>query len=252
MKIVVISDIHGNCVALNAVLRDLTRDQFDQLVCLGDAIQGGPQPAEVVAVLRELACPVVMGNADDWLLTGHASDAEKITPERARKLDAGREWSLAHLSDVDRAFIQTFRPTVEIALPNGRTLLCFHGSPHSFDDVILPTTPEDGFNKYLAEFLPNLMCGGHTHMQQIRRIGTSDAFFFNPGSVGVPFSHQQPENDFRIYPWADYAVLTADAQSNRIALEFRRVSYDVQHLLDVYRASGQPFADEAIAQRTPR
>ena len=69
MRLAVISDIHGNCFALDAVLADLRADlePVDATVCLGDAIQGGPQPAETVARLRELGCPVVMGNADAWL-----------------------------------------------------------------------------------------------------------------------------------------------------------------------------------------
>ncbi len=69
MRIAIISDIHGNCVALDAVLADLQREPAARMVCLGDAIQGGPQPIQVIARLRELACPVVMGNADDWLVT---------------------------------------------------------------------------------------------------------------------------------------------------------------------------------------
>ena len=246
MRIVIISDMHANCVALDAVLDDLKRDSIDQMVCLGDAIQSGPQPAEVVVRLRTLACPVVMGNADDWLLTGHDSGAETIVPEQARKMDAVRMWSLAQLSDEDKTFIHGFKPTVEIALPDTRMLLCFHGSPRSFDDVILPTTPEEDLAKYFSGFLPRLMCGGHTHMQQIRRIGQTNAFFFNPGSVGIACSHQQPKDHFRADPWAEYAVLTVDTQ--RTALELRRVSFDVQHLIDIYRASGRPYADDAILQ----
>ena len=70
MKIAIISDIHGNAFALDTVLGDLKREPVDQIVCLGDAIQGGAQPAQTVARLRELGCPVVMGNADAWLLSG--------------------------------------------------------------------------------------------------------------------------------------------------------------------------------------
>ncbi len=58
------SDVHGNCVAFDAVLTDLRQRRTDQVVCLGDMVQGGPQPTEVLARLRELACPVVIGNAD--------------------------------------------------------------------------------------------------------------------------------------------------------------------------------------------
>jgi predicted phosphodiesterase len=65
MKIAILSDMHGNALALEAVLEDMHLAYVDQIVCLGDAIQGGPQPAQVIAHLRTLGCPVVMGNADD-------------------------------------------------------------------------------------------------------------------------------------------------------------------------------------------
>ena len=97
MKIAVISDIHGNAFALDKVMTDLQGEAVDQIVCLGDAIQGGPQPAETVARLRQIGCPVVMGNADAWLLTG-VETGEPITGERKLKLDAICEWSLAKLS----------------------------------------------------------------------------------------------------------------------------------------------------------
>src|SRR5438270_12277922 len=98
MRIAVISDMHGNCVALDAVLADLASRQVDRVVCLGDAVQGGPQPAEAIARLRELACPAVMGNADDWLLTAQhtgteaVSDRQLVMRERtpARLAAAGR------------------------------------------------------------------------------------------------------------------------------------------------------------------
>lgn len=245
MRIAVISDIHGNCVALDAVLDDLRREASDQVVCLGDAIQGGPQPAEVVARLRELGCPVVMGNADDWLLTGVESGREQVSEARRKTLDDVRAWSLAQLSEADRAFIAGFQPTVEIPL-GGRSLLCFHGSPASYDDIILPTTPEEEFMAYVGDHAPCLMTGGHTHMPQIRRIGASDRFFFNPGSAGLAYSRQQPEDGFRIDPWAEYAVLTA--KGSRVGLEFRRVPFDVDALVQLYRASGRPHAEGALAQ----
>ena len=74
MRVAVLSDMHGNCLALDAVLDDLAGEGIDQFVCLGDAIQGGPQPAETVARLRELSLPVVIGNADDYLLNGATAE----------------------------------------------------------------------------------------------------------------------------------------------------------------------------------
>jgi predicted phosphodiesterase len=244
MRIAVISDIHGNCLALDAVLADLKGQVTDRLVCLGDAIQGGPQPAQVVARLRELACPVVMGNADAWLLTGKDTGKEPIHPERLPVLNAVREWSLTQLSADDRAFIVGFQPTVTLELDGKRSLLCFHGSPASFDDVILPDTPEEEFQHYLGPWSSSILTGGHTHMQQIRRIG--DGFYFNPGSVGLTYSHHQPEGQSYTDPWAEYAILTSDETA--LGLEFRRVPIDIEELVQLYRASGRPYAGQAAAQ----
>jgi putative phosphoesterase len=242
MRIAILSDVHGNCIGLEAALADLQQHPADQIVCLGDMIQGGPQPAEVVARLRSLACPIVMGNADAWLLTGHATDAEPTSAQQ----QAVREWQLTRLAPDDRAFIEQFQPTVEIDL-GGRALLCFHGTPRSFDEIILPSTPEDEFQRMLGEFTPALMCGGHTHMQQIRRL--ADTLFFNPGSVGFAYSHQQPDDHFKADPWAEYAVLTYD--DGRIGLEMRRVPYAAEAIIQVYLASGRPYAEDAAGQYRP-
>jgi predicted phosphodiesterase len=191
-----------------------------------------------------------MGNADAWLLSGEESGAENISEERLQRMNDIRAWALAQLSSDDQSFIASFQPTVEIPLKSGRNLLCFHGSPKSFDDVILPSTSETDFQALLAAYMPSVLTGGHTHMQQIRRLGTTDSFFFNPGSVGFAYSHQQTEDDFRADPWAEYAVLTAEPL--KLSLDFRRVPFDVQALVAIYRASGRPHADEAIAQYSPR
>jgi predicted phosphodiesterase len=247
MRIAVISDMHGNDVAFEAVEADLNRLKVDQIVCLGDAVQGGPQPAQVVQRLRRLGCPVVMGNADAWLLSGKETADEGISPERLRQMHEVRDWSLSHLSEEDREFIANFQPTVKIPLGEGPDLLCFHGSPDSFDDVILPTASQEEFQKFLGPYADNILTGGHTHAQQIRRVGEN--FFFNPGSVGLVYIHE-PDRQFRFDPWAEYAILTAD--HGQISLEFRRVPYDVEHLIQVYRDSGRPFTEEAIVQYQPR
>jgi len=91
------------------------------------------------------------------------------------------------------------------------------------------------------------MCGGHTHLQQVRRLG--DTLFFNPGSVGFAYSHQQPKDQFKADPWAEYAVLTYE--NGRLGLEFRRVPYSAEAIVQAYLASGRPYADEAAGQYRP-
>jgi putative phosphoesterase len=239
MRVAIISDIHANYIALEAVLADLRRDQFDQIVCLGDAIQGGPQPVKTAARLRELGCPIVMGNADYFLLTGKSKKA------LSEMYTAVRNWTVSQLSKSDLDFISSFQPTVKISLGE-RQLLCFHGSPTSFDDIIFPETPEDQVQSWLAPYKDFILTGGHTHLQQIRRLG--DSFFFNPGSIGLAYGPRHVVEKSRLDAWAEYAILSADRV--RVSLDFRRVPFDLNALLEVYRTSGRPHADEMIAQYT--
>lgn len=244
MRIAVISDMHGNDLAFEAVEADILAQDVGQIVCLGDAIQGGPQPAQVVQRLRRLNCPVVLGNADAWLISGQETADEGIPPERLKKMGEIRLWSLSKLTEEDMDFIASFQPTVTIQLADGLNLLCFHGSPASFDDIILPAAPEEEFQKFLGPYTGQVLTGGHTHAQQIRRLGNQ--FFFNPGSVGFAYSHYQPDGQFFADPWAEYAILTS--ANGQISVEFRRIPFDAEELIRIYRDSGRPFSEEAIAQ----
>lgn len=239
MRIAVIADMHGNGVALDAVLADLSAHPVDQAVCLGDAVQGGPQPAHVVARLRELGCPVVLGNADAFLLTGVDGNEAVSAQQRA-----ARDWSLAQLSEADRAFIAAFQPTVEFSLPGNRRFLCFHGSPASFHDRIFPDTPEEEVRGYLDASLPAILTGGHTHLQQLRRL--DDSLFFNPGSVGYVYNTRAPGGGLRADPWAEYAILSADER--RFSIEFCRVPFDVAAWKRITLASGIPDAETMVTR----
>jgi predicted phosphodiesterase len=168
MRLAIISDIHGECFAFDQVLQDIRRQGIEQMVCLGDALQGGSQPAQTLARLRELNCPVVLGNADAWLVTGQETAAGEKTSEQQR---AVRAWSLAQLTEGDLAFVQQFRPTIEIPLEAEQTLLCFHGSPRSFDEIILPDTTDDVVRQFLSGYDATLFTGGHTHTRAVAAPG---------------------------------------------------------------------------------
>lgn len=241
MRIALISDIHGNCVALEAVLADIRRKAVDRIVCLGDVAQSGPQPGETLARLRALACPVVLGNADAWLLSG---DPSLTTDTWSEAQQAIRAWSYARLSDEDRTFMGGFRPAIEVPLSEAMTLLCFHGSPTSFNDLILPTTPEEEFQRLLGRFRSHLCAGGHTHWQHLRRLGSS--FFVNPGSVGWAYDRYAPAGAPQIDPWAEYAVVSVD--SGQWSVECCRVPFGVHEYARVIRASGRPYGEELIAR----
>ena len=246
MRILVLSDVHGNCLALETVLADAKKKGFDQIVCNGDMIQGGPQPHETVQLLREMNCPIVMGNSDAWLLTGEETDADSISEERRKKLDTVREWSLSKLNKDDCAFIESFQPTVSIDLGNGKSLLAFHGSPTSFDQVLLPSTSEEEYQEVFKPYSDHILTGGHVHLQYTRRLQDSQNFYFNPGSVGVAYNHEQTGEKNLLDPWAEYALLTID--KSNVQLEFIRVDLDMDKMADMYRSSSRPFAGEAMAQ----
>ncbi|HEY6542347.1 MAG TPA: metallophosphoesterase family protein [Ktedonobacteraceae bacterium] len=240
MQIAVISDIHGNCFALDKALEDIRRQGIEQIVCLGDAIQGGAQPGETVERLREIGCPVVMGNADAWLLAEvENSPQEQVTEQQL----AVKAWSLARLSSQDRAFIQQFQPTIELALEAGQKLLCFHGSPRSFNDIILPNTSDEALGQLLGGFDAAFFTGGHTHTQQLRHL--EKVSYFNPGSIGLAYIWQILGEKFEVAPWGEYAIVTSEAENTGIT--FRRVPFELDELVRIIRASGRPFAEEAIS-----
>ena len=244
MQIAVISDIHGNCFALNKALEDIRRQGIDHIVCLGDAIQGGAQPGETVQRLREIGCPVVMGNADAWLLEEENSPQEQATEQQL----AVRAWSLAQLSIDDKVFIQQFQPAIEIALEAGQKLLCFHGSPHSFNDIILPNTSDDALHQFLDGFGATLLTGGHTHTQQVRHL--ENASYFNPGSIGLAYIWQILGETFKVAPRAEYAIVTCEGENTGIT--FRQVPFELDELVRIIRASGRPFGEEAISMYRQR
>ena len=231
MRIGLIADIHGYCIALDTVLAALERERVDELICLGDVAALGPHPAEVIARLRALNCPVVMGNTDAWLLDPPPDSAD----ERERPMFALTRWCAAQLTDGDRTYVRAFAPIIERTLGDEGRLLCFHGSPRSFDDVVIATTPDDDLHRMFAGYDATIMAGGHTHLAMLRPYG--EARIVNPGSVGLPGTGAvTPYN--RDVHWAEFAVL--ESGKGRLAMHLHRLDLDVATMLDMARASGMP------------
>lgn len=237
-RIGIIADIHGNLVALDAVLADLARAGIERVVCLGDVAWGGPQPHQVVERLRALAYPTVRGNADAELFDVPETPADADEGTRVT-LDIDR-WCAAQLSpDDDMDYLRALPPTLELPLGDGRALLLVHGSPRSFDDIIVATTPEDDLARMLAGHEAVVMAGGHTHEQMLRR--HRGTILVNPGSVGLPFERGPGADDARNPPWAEYAVV--DAEGGALRVELRRVPVDIAAVVRAIRESGMPHAE---------
>lgn len=233
MRLGLIADIHGNLPALDAVLAELGREGVDRIVCLGD-ISLGPQPVETLERVRSLGCPVIMGNWDAWFLEG----MPQLDGRLGEVLGDLRSWSVEQLSSEQRQYLTEFHPTVEVPLPDGATLLAFHGSPRSFEDSIFATTPDQEVEEMLAGRTALVLTGGHTHFQLFRRLGES--VLLNPGSIGLPF--RRPNRGImEIAPWAEYGLVQHD--EGRLVIELRRAAFDLDGFLRAMRESGMPHAE---------
>ena len=236
MRLALISDQHGNDVAFRAVLADVERLGVDEIVCLGDVVQGGTEPAETLDRLAALGCETVLGNADAFLLEVPSDSPEPVTE---RQLEV-RDWTLSQLSSSHLEQMRSFAPVVRREL-DGVPLLLFHGSPHSYDDVLLPELAGEALEPFLGHGAV-LLAGGHTHLQWTRRIG--DALYINPGSVGISYDrHADPPVLRTLAEWA--LVTVADGA---VGVEFRQVPYAVEDAQAAALQSGRPHADEWAAQ----
>jgi predicted phosphodiesterase len=235
LSVALIADIHGNLAACEAVLADIERERPEAVVCLGDVAATGPQPREVIALLRELNCPMVMGNADAELLLPIALAAESNT-DAVRIADISR-WGAAQLDDDDRTFLSLFQPTVTVNLAAGFDLLCYHGSPRSYDEIIVATTPDDELAAMMGDCPAGVFAGGHTHVRMLR--GLPGREILNPGSVGLAYAFE-PEGQVRVPSWAEYALLETD--HGAISAAFRRVPYDRDATVRAMFERGMPHA----------
>jgi predicted phosphodiesterase len=237
LRVALFSDVHGNGVAFRALLDDLGRQDYDAVVCLGDHAQGGPEPVECLTLLRDLGAPAVMGNSDHFLLTLDPGE-EEVTDAQIRTV----EWAQSQLSDDLRAFHESFPPTVELDLGDGRTLLASHATPRSREEIVGPWIEEEQFREPFQGLEAAIFAGGHTHQQWARRLG--GAYSVNPGSVGLPVDHLQ-SGPTKAERQAEYAILTVDGPA--IGIEFRRVPFDVHELFRSVETSGMPDPDAASA-----
>ena len=236
MRLALVSDQHGNDVAFRAALEDVDRLDVDEIVCLGDVVQGGTEPAQTLDRLAALGCGTVLGNADAFLLEVPADSPEPVTE---RQLEV-REWTLSQLSASQVEQIHSFKPVVRKEL-DGVPLVLFHGSPHSYDDVLLPEYGAEALEPFLGQEAV-LLAGGHTHLQWTR--GIDDAIYVNPGSVGI--SYDRHADPLILRPLAEWALVTVAGPT--VSVEFRQVPYATEDVQATAKRSGRPYAGEWAAQ----
>jgi predicted phosphodiesterase len=236
MRIALVSDIHGNLLALERVLADAQRAGADKVACLGDVATLGPHPREVLRVLRDLGCPCILGNHDAFLLDPALVARYTKAPVIVDAID----WCRAQLADDDLAFVRTFVPELEVPLGGGRRLHLFHGSPDSNTQDVLATTSDEELDRLLGDRRADVMAGGHTHIQMLRQ--HRGMWLVNPGSVGMPFRRYVAGARPEIMAHAEYAIV--DDGRGSIGVELRRVALDRDALREQTKA--WPAAPELL------
>ncbi|MCA1561008.1 MAG: YfcE family phosphodiesterase [Acidobacteria bacterium] len=174
MKILIISDVHGNAEPLNAMT-----ESYDELWVLGDLVNYGPEPAYVIRRLRQRATLIVRGNHDHAV--GYDVDPRCSAPFRAMA-EATRQHALKTLSEEDKHFLRDLPLTASVERDQRRFFLC-HATP---SDPLFAYCPPDSraWVDESAAVDADVILVGHTHLPFVRRIGNRTVV--NPGSLGQP------------------------------------------------------------------
>lgn len=242
MRLALISDIHGNTAALDAVIADLNGLHPDVVVCLGDIAAGGPDPGGAIERVAEVATFAVQGNTDAGLVDMPAwwQDPASIgLPDDAIPGMEVTVWTAERLTEEHRGFLADLPLTVEVDLGEAGELLAFHGSPASFDDLITATTAPDELDTMCAGTAASLLAGGHSHVPLLRR--HRGITLINPGSVGMPFGRYGYAGGAPVLSHAEYAVLSV--AGSLVDVELRQVPVDREKLHASVDQSGMPRAD---------
>jgi len=191
-----IADIHGNDVALRAVLADAGRFGVERWWALGDLVLFGPRPAEVLQILRELpGIGMLRGNTDRYVLTGEQPAPHETVADAAGSIDlvrryagmaAGIGWTRGVLDQAGLLGVLDDWPAqLRLRLPGGASVLGVHASPRADDGQgIEPGIADEELGPLLAGADAEVVIGGHTHAATDRVVGGVRAL--NPGSTGLP------------------------------------------------------------------
>jgi predicted phosphodiesterase len=243
MRVALLSDIHGNLVALDAVLADLAlHGPFDQIVVAGDLVWSGPWPAEVVDRVRALGAHVIQGNTDAFF----ARKANDIPPGK-REGRFSEHWSWKRLGPERTAYLANLPFSHRISPAPGQDLLVVHANPFDMERTILPALTDAELDNLLVApgAAPDwrALAYGHLHVPSERL--WRGRLLVDVASAGLPMDGD---------PRAAYAILTWDGAWHAHG---HRVFYDIPEVIHEMLYGGLPrgkhFAErlKAAAYRLP-
>ncbi|WP_297523703.1 metallophosphoesterase family protein [Thermococcus sp.] len=224
MLIALISDIHSNLEALQAVWREI--GGADVILCMGDLVGYGPNPNEVVEFVRgrmeERNFLCIRGNHDNAIAFGAEWGFNPYAREAVR-------WHQRVMSIENLEFLRRLPVRGLFKDDAGRSYLMIHGSPRApLDEYLFPWLPESEFRTVLGYVRQDDLLVGHTHVPMLKLI--NGRRIINPGGVGQP-----RDGDWR----AAYALINTDEEPPD-NVEFHRVEYDVEETARKIVEAGLP------------
>lgn len=252
MRLAVISDIHGNLTALEAVLADIeARGGYDHLWFLGDLVAVGPRPAECLRRIKALADAAsegekkgtfraIRGNTDRWVVQGTRPTAKGVETAEAlanlvsafRNMGNSLIWTLEQLTYEDYDFLRKLPGECDLLVPGYGTVIGYHGIPGDDEGSLTPETSDEEAADALLDREGRMGIGGHIHRQMDRFARGWRAI--NVGSVGMSF--EQPGI-------AQYGMITFD--NGEAQVDLRGVPYDMEAVIADLTAVGYPSREWA-------
>jgi predicted phosphodiesterase len=227
VRVAILSDLHGNTVALDACLADLAaQGGADRIVAAGDLCMDGPRPKGVLKRLRAAGAAVVRGNTDRMIGIDDASryDDEERDAILWQRGALGQDWV---------AWLGAAPASLTIGEGPG-ALLITHATPQSDEEHVWPDAPDEQLERIVDGVTPRAIAFGHLHVPYVRQ--WRDRLFVNVASAGLP-----KDGD----PRAHYAILVQ--QDGGWSARSRRVAFDVDRVEKQLRTCGMPHAGARIA-----
>jgi predicted phosphodiesterase len=229
-RLAVISDVHGNSLALRAALDDIRSQSVDATYCLGDLVGYGADPNGVIDLIRASGAQSILGNYDEGV-GWETGDCGCFYPdEEARRVgEASYAFTVAEVTAERKAYLRSLLRELHVELADKKVHLV-HGSPRRINEYLLRDRDERTFLRLAETETDNVLGFGHTHDPWFRWYGGK--LFVNVGSVGRP-----KDGD----PRPAYVVLNSSPE-RPIEIEIRRVVYDVEAAAEAVVAAGLPPA----------
>jgi predicted phosphodiesterase len=224
MRIAVVSDIHANLTALDAVIADLRDTGVDLVVHGGDLMSGGPRPAEVIDRVREMNWPGVYGNTDEMLWKPRRVVETLDAPELHRMRDLVLAYTIpATLTAIGHARLAWLTSMPRCWSEGGLSVV--HAVPDDVWPIVPANAPDADLHRVYAPLASTHVVYGHIHEPFVRRL--AGVTVVNSGAVGMPFDGD---------PRASYALIDSER------VEIRRVEYDIEEEIRLLLRSDDPFA----------